>query len=36
MKKNNSMLSLGVLIKRNIKLFMKDKIIVFFSVLAPI
>lgn len=36
MKKNSSMLSLGVLIKRNIKLFMKDKIIVFFSVLAPI
>ena len=34
--KNSNWLSLGVLIKRNIKLYMKDKMTVFFSVLAPI
>ena len=34
--KNNNMLALGVLVKRNIKLYLKDKMTVFFSVLAPI
>lgn len=36
MKKNNSVLALGVLVKRNIKIFLKDKMMVFFSVLAPV
>jgi len=36
MKKNNTLLTLGMLIKRNVKLFLKDKMTVFFSVLAPI
>ncbi len=35
MKKNNA-LSLQVLIKRNISLFLKDKMTVFFALLAPI
>lgn len=34
--KNNTLISLGVLVKRHIKLFIKDKMTVFFSVLAPI
>lgn len=34
--KSNNWLSLGVLIKRNIKLYMKDRMTVFFSVLAPV
>lgn len=36
MKKSNTLLSLGVLIKRNVKLFLKDKMTVFFSMLAPV
>lgn len=36
MNKSNTLLSLGVLIKRNVKLFLKDKMTVFFSVLAPV
>lgn len=36
MKKNNNALSLYILVKRNIKLYLKDKMMVFFSVLAPI
>ena len=36
MKKNNNCLSLYILIKRNIKLYLKDRTTVFFSVLAPI
>lgn len=35
-KFGNNWLALGVLVKRNIKLYMKDKMTVFFSVLAPI
>lgn len=35
-KKSNVALSLYVLVKRNIKLYLKDKMNVFFSVLAPI
>ena len=34
--KCNNFLALGVLVKRNIKLYMKDKMTVFFSLLAPI
>jgi len=34
--KNNNLLALGVLVKRNIKLYLKDKMTVFFSLLAPI
>lgn len=34
--KNNNAIALGVLIKRNIKLYLKDGMTVFFSVLAPI
>lgn len=34
--KNNNWLALRVLVKRNIKLYLKDKMTVFFSVLAPI
>ena len=34
--RNNTLLSLGVLVKRHLKLYMKDKMVVFFSVLAPI
>lgn len=34
--KNNNLLALSVLVKRNIKLYLKDKMTVFFSVLAPI
>ena len=36
MNKSNNWLALGVLVKRNIKLYLKDKMTVFFSVLAPI
>lgn len=36
MKKNNDALTLWVLIKRHIKLYMKDWMTVFFSVMAPI
>lgn len=36
MKKNNNALSLYILVKRNIKLYLKDRMTVFFSVLAPI
>ena len=36
MKINNNTLALGVLIKRNIKLYFKDRPLVFFSILAPI
>lgn len=36
MKKNNDALSLYILVKRNIKIYMKDKMTVFFSILAPI
>lgn len=36
MKKSNTCLTLGVLIKRNIMLYMKDKMTVFFSILAPV
>ena len=36
MKTNNTMLSLFCLVKRNIKLYMKNKMTVFFSVLAPV
>lgn len=36
MKKSNSMLSLAVLVKRNVKMFLKDRMLVFFSLLAPI
>lgn len=34
--KNNNWLALRVLVKRNIKLYLKDRMTVFFSVLAPI
>lgn len=34
--KNNNFLALRVLVKRNIKLYLKDKMTVFFSVLAPV
>lgn len=36
MKKNSNLSSLFVLVKRNIKVYMNDKITVFFSVLAPV
>lgn len=36
MQKNNSLLSLMVLVKRNVKMFLKDKMLVFFSLLAPL
>lgn len=34
--KSNSLLSMKVLVKRYIKLYLKDKITVFFSILAPV
>ena len=36
MKSKNNLLSLSCLVKRNIKLFLKDKMLVLFSVLAPL
>lgn len=36
MKKSNNWLPLKALVIRNVKLFMKDKMMVFFSVLAPV
>lgn len=33
---NNTFMSLCVLVKRNIKIYLKDKMMVFFSVLAPV
>ncbi len=36
MKESRDSLALRVLVKRNIKIYMKDKLTVFFSVLAPI
>ncbi len=34
--KQNTLLAFGMLVKRNIKLYLKDKMMVFFSVLAPV